>query len=249
MPDTIDYIILFNMFKSNTTSGLPNNWSDDKIRLVLYADLMGFKSKVYGSSHKKLKEEIYDFHNKWLKKVKPLQIGEHLRFVQFSDSILIAVNGINNKMFNLISKASVSLMHIAMESHLPIKGVIAQGIFSYDKENELYLGRPLVDAVLLHDEVKFYGIVVHHTAEETVKKYRNIKNPYNNSPIYLEKGKTSHYHLCWNLLNQTLSPEDITQICEKWLEDIAERVSGYPRIYIDRTLEVLREDSSEFKKY
>ena len=42
---------------------------------------------------KKLKEEIYDFHNKWLKKVKPLQIGEHLRFVQFSDSILLAVNG------------------------------------------------------------------------------------------------------------------------------------------------------------
>lgn len=76
-----------------------------------------------------------------------------MQFVQFSDSILISVNGIDEKKFNLLSKATICLMHVAMSMQIPIKGVIAQGMFSYDKENELYFGKPLVDAYLLHEEL------------------------------------------------------------------------------------------------
>ena len=74
-----------------------------------------------------------------------------------------------------------------MSMQIPIKGVIAQGIFSYDKENELYFGKPLVDAYLLHEELKYYGIVVHNTAEKTIKKYQNSNNPYTNTPIYRKR--------------------------------------------------------------
>lgn len=35
--------------------------------------------------------------------------------------------------------------------------------------------------------------------------------------------------------------------CEKWLQTIEESVSGEPRMYVDRTLEVLRRDSEEYK--
>ena len=70
----------------------------------------------------------------------------------------------------------------------------------------------------------------------------NQNNPYTNTPIYIEKGKTAHYHLCWNLINQQLAPENITFQCKKWIEDIAERVSGHPRIYVDRTIEILEAD-------
>lgn len=221
-------------------------WSKDTERLILYADFMGFKNQVLGKPHEELKKELIDFHNKWVKRTSPLKAGGHLQFVQFSDSILIAVNGIDEKKFNLLSKAAICLMHVAMSMQIPIKGVIAQGMFSYDKENELYFGKPLVDAYLLHEELKYYGIVVHNTAEKTIKKYQNSNNPYTNTPIYIERGRTAHYHLCWNLINQQLAPENITPQCKKWIEDIAERISGYPRIYIDRTIEILEADERKF---
>lgn len=35
--------------------------------------------------------------------------------------------------------------------------------------------------------------------------------------------------------------------CEKWLQTIEESVSGEPRMYVDRTLEILRNDSKEYQ--
>lgn len=217
-------------------------WDEDAERLVLYADFMGFTSRVLSHSHEDIKNELKEFRSKWASKMAPLKSGDHLRFVQFSDSILIVANGTDFKMFNLLSKAAVCLVHTSMSMKIPIKGVISQGIFSYDKDNELYFGKPLIDAYLLHEELKYYGIAVHHTAEITVKKFQDLDNPYCNSPIYLEKGMASHYHLCWNLINVHLHSEDITDQCEKWIEKIAENVSGTPRMYIDKTLEVIKKD-------
>ena len=34
--------------------------------------------------------------------------------------------------------------------------------------------------------------------------------------------------------------------CEKWLQTIEESVSGEPRMYVDRTLEILRNDSNDY---
>lgn len=221
-------------------------WAHDAQRLVLYADFMGFKNRVLTRNHNELKKELKDFHDKWYSKISSLRLGGHLQFVQFSDSILVAANGVEERHFNLLSKAAISLMHIAMSMHIPIKGVIAQGLFSYDKESELYFGRPLVDAYLLHEVVKYYGIVVHNTAERTIKKYANANNPYSKTPIFIEKGLVSHYHLCWNLINQQLFPEDITDKCKEWVELIAEDVSGEPRMYVDRTITVLEQDSATY---
>lgn len=222
-------------------------WAHDAHRLILYADFMGFKNRVLTREHNELKKELKEFHDKWYNKVSSLRLGGHLQFVQFSDSILVAANGVEERHFNLLSKAATSLMHIAMSMHIPIKGVIAQGLFSYDKESELYFGRPLVDAYLLHEEVKYYGIVVHNTAERTVKKYANANNPYSNTPVFIQKGSVSHYHLCWNLINQQLFPEDITDKCKEWIDMIAEDVSGEPRMYVDRTMKVLEQDRITFK--
>lgn len=215
-------------------------WEEDSNRLILYADFMGFTSRVQSNPHEVIKNELKGFRVKWTAKMTPFR--NHLRFVQFSDSILIVANGTDFKMFNLLTKAAICLVHTSMSMKIPIKGVIAQGTFSYDKENELYFGKPLVDAYLLHEQLKYYGIVVHHTAEKTIKQFQDIDNPYSNKPIYIDKGTTSHYHLCWNLINLQLHPEDITNQCEDWIELIAENVSGSPRLYIDNTLAILRND-------
>lgn len=219
-------------------------WNEDGERLLLYADVMGFKSRVATRSHQKLKEEIIRFRADWDARTSCLKLGDYLKFVQFSDSMLLVVQGIDAKMFNLITQAGVCLMQIAMENRFPIKGVLAQGQFTFDEVKQLYFGQPLVDASLLHDQLKFYGIVVHNSAEKTVKANADILRPYSKTPIDIEKGKVAHYHLCWNTLNSGYKYEDITDKCNKWLDTIEESVSGEPRIYVDRTRKILENDAN-----
>src|SRR5574344_496800 len=223
-----------------------NSWEADSERLILYADIMGFKNRVFSQKHEDLKKKFVDFILKLRKKIKPLGMSNYLKVSQFSDSIIIVVNGVNQKMFNLISKSANCLMHEAIRSGFPIKGVIAQGLFTYDKANEIYFGRPLVDAYLLEEDLFYYGIAVHHSAEKTIKKYKDNNNKYSKTKIYLKKGMTSHYHLCWNLCDENLSNNDITGICNDWLDKIEESVSSTPRMYIDNTREIFERDYKEF---
>lgn len=226
-----------------------HSWNADVERLVLFADIMGFKERVLNTEHEKLRKNMEAFHDKLEKQSSPLRQNEKLKFAQFSDSILVVANGTDEQMFNLISKAAARLMHVALSEGIAIKGVIAQGKFTYNESKELYIGKPLVDAYLLHDEIKFYGIVVHHSAEKTVKQYASEnRNPYTNLPVALEKGQTAHYHLCWNMMDKLLAVNDITEECNKWLEKIAETVSGRPRIYIDNTLKILKADQEEINR-
>lgn len=225
------------------------SWEDDAKRLVLYADIMGFSHRVTFSNHKDLKSDLQQFKQSWESRIKPLEKGGHLKFVQFSDSILLVVNGTNEKMFNLITKAAVCLMQSALSLGFPIKGVISQGEFAYDKNSELYFGLPLVEAYQLHDEIYYYGIVVHHSAEQTVKKYSDSTKPYTKTEIPLKKGKTSHYHLSWHLLDRKLCPGNIKNQVNVWLDKIEERVSGTPRIYVDNTRDVIEKDNKKWDNF
>lgn len=225
-------------------------WTTDVERLVLYADIMGFKSRVATTSHEELKQMLIDFRSEWDNKISPFtQNGKLLKFVQFSDSMLIVANGVDGQMFNLISKAGISLMNVAFKNQFPIKGVIAKGIFTYDAEKQLYFGQPLVDAAVLHDSLKYYGIAVHHSAESIIKRHMTDDNPYAKTPIYIDKGKVCHYHICYNLVdNNTYKSKDVTTRFENWLDKIEETVSGEPRIYVDRTREILHKDKEDFIK-
>ena len=96
-------------------------WEEPAERLVLYADIMGFKSRVMDNSHEVLRNDISRFRNDWESRMKPFLKADHLRYVQFSDSILIVVNGVDDKMFNLITKAAFCLMHTAISNRFPLK--------------------------------------------------------------------------------------------------------------------------------
>ncbi|MBQ6649305.1 MAG: hypothetical protein IJM66_10735 [Muribaculaceae bacterium] len=213
------------------------DWSESAERLVLYADIMGFKNRVLTTEHEELRKSLQIFREDFTKQASPLQIEDYLRFVQFSDSILAVAQSADKKMLNLITKFGVRLMQISSEMGFPIKGVLSKGMFTFDTENQLYFGQPLVDAYLLHEEIKFYGIVVHHTAENLVKQFGG--NAYCNNQIFIAKGKVNHYHLRWNMFKKTLDEGDNTTDCIMWLDKIAETVSGEPRMYIDHTKEIL----------
>lgn len=127
-------------------------------------------------------------------RLKPLlqdKNGELLRMVQFSDSIIIASLDDSKSALNKIVKAGVVLMQNALETGFALKGAIAKGPLTFDSGSGIYFGRSIIDAYLLEEELKFYGVVfiiqlknlfnstkTFHQLEESVNKrfqYQNIK--------------------------------------------------------------------------
>ena len=94
--------------------------------------------------------------------------------------------------------------------------------------------------------------------EEDIKKYSNglqtpdpndrlFVSPYILSPIPLKNGKITHYHLAYNLV-EAKNTTKTNEVLISWLEEISGTVSGTPRIYVDNTLQVLKEDLRLFEK-
>ncbi|WP_394287151.1 hypothetical protein [Bacteroides pyogenes] len=69
----------------------------------------------------------------------------------------------------------------------------------------------------------------------------------------MKNGNTTHYHLAYNLISEKRETGKNVEKTHKkvisWLEKIRGTVSGAPRIYVDKTLQILKEDLSMFEKY
>lgn len=238
--------------------------SEELEHFVLLVDIMGFSSFVQNTPFTEARKKLEDFRNSLNTRKEHLLFGGHLEFAFFSDSILAVSEADTQEDLNRISKAGAVLMQEAFKSGFAIKGCLAHGKFHYDPEGGIFFGLPLVDAYRLGDqELKYYGIIVHHTAEKKIRKLnqafeKEIKgkmkvqgnNPYIYSKIPLKSsGWSCHCHLAWNLYDDTLKfPEDNTPKCKLFLENIELTVSGAPRIYIDNTREVMDKDLELYKR-
>ena len=228
---------------------------------VLYADIMGFKERVMTTEHSDLEKEfekLLTYLNSWFS---PNKKAKTFKFSFFSDSILI-VDENTRYGFNRISKAAAGLMQVSLEHKFPIKGAISKGMFTYKEDKQLFFGRAIIDAYLLQEQVHYYGIVAHHSVEEDIKSLSNgweLKkngnkkgsNPYILSPIPLKSGNITHYHLAYNLINEKREiAKDVDKIHNdifSWIESIRGTVSGVPRFYVDKTLQVLSDDYLIYK--
>lgn len=233
---------------------------------VLYADIMGFKDRVIRTEHTDLEKDFENLLTGLDYWFKPNKKSRKFKVSFFSDSILIIEENTKDG-FNRISKAAAGLMQVSLKHKFPIKGVIAKGKFTYKEKKQLFFGRALVDAYELENEVHYYGIVAHHTVEKDIQNYSKGKtrrdkegkiktkgaNPYVLSPIPLKRGNTTHYHLAYNLISKKRETgndiEEINRDIKSYLEEISGTVSGTPRIYIDKTLQVLKEDLEIFKEH
>ena len=235
----------------------------ENIMYVLYADIMGFKDRVMRTQHQDLEKEfdalITDL-DAWFS---PNKKAQTFKVSFFSDSILV-VDVDTEKGFNRISKAAAGLMQVSLEHKFPLKGVISKGNFTYNEEKQLFFGQAIVDAYLLQEQVYYYGIVAHHSVECDINQYANGWeekdngnrkgiNPYVLSPVPLKNGYSTHYHLAYNLISkirETGKDVEVTHdSIQSWIEKISGTVSGTPRIYVDNTLQVLKEDLDIFKKH
>lgn len=228
-------------------------WQENEDHLVLFMDIMGFKDRVTRTPHKDLLKTLTDFKelNDRLKPLLSDKNGELLRMVQFSDSIIIASMNPDKKSLNRIVKAAVVLMHNALESGFALKGAIAQGPLTFDAGTGIYFGLPIVDAYLLEEELKYYGVAFHHSVEPLIEDY--LKNPpvKGGNPCYspieecklpLKSGASSHYCVAYQKMSKALSKKDDSTRLSSLVKNLGKTVSGAPRIYIDNTLSVFKDN-------
>lgn len=127
----------------------------------------------------------------------------------------------------MISRVASGIMMSAIhrEKPIPLKGALAEGHITCDMSKQLFFGQALIDAYLLEENVQYYGIIVHHSAEETVKNmqsdlFANLKSP-------LKSGFIEHYNILWW--------KDSTANALEGLDRVRLLVSDSPRRYVDNT--------------
>lgn len=224
-------------------------------RYVVFLDIMGFKERVARNTHAKLCKELSEFNrqitdivNAKPKKLKNILSGQEANseevtkesseeangiiLAQFSDSIVLFTQNDSSESLETIAKAAGDIVRKALtrEEPIPIKGALAQGEITCDVPKQLFFGQALIDAYLLEEDVQYYGIVVHHTAEKSVIA---LKSPlFEDKSLPLKSGNIAHYELVWY--------NGHSQEVEEGLDRVRLSVSDAPRKYVDNTRKMLR---------
>lgn len=230
-----------------------NEWKVTSERFVAFIDIMGFKDLVARSTH----EQVYKMMKKLDEKKKFSENilwgsadSKLIKTTTYSDSIMIySKDESYDSLVSIIAMIS-SLTHDMFIDGIPHKGALSFGTMTLDTENSIYFGQPLIDAYLLQEELNYYGVVCHATAEYQVEKYRKDKSiPFNFNYLCPFKNGSSINLTIFPMYASTNQLKD-AEIKEKLFESIKElrfNTSGYLRKYIDFTEKYMREVSEHFK--
>lgn len=225
-----------------------------KTRFVVFLDIMGFKERVARNTQDSLYKELTDFNkdiSSIINNYKNTKTKNHLNqsdsssstdvtlikkeddeilLSQFSDSIVLFSQDNTKTDLITISKVAKEIMISAIkrEKPIPLKGALAEGDITCDMVKQLFFGQALIDAYLLEENVQYYGIVVHHSAEQSVKEH--APDMFKNNLIPLKSGKINHYELVWY---------DNHKDAKEGLERIRLSVSDSPRKYVDNTNDLI----------
>jgi hypothetical protein len=225
------------------------DWRVIDKRFVAFLDIMGFKDMVARNSlievYKKMAElSIYttgisqaDFSK------------DKIHQTMFSDSIILFSKDDSNEAAYALTYAVRYIMCRAIGLKLGIKGGIAFGELTVDQGRQVYCGQPLIDAYLLEEELQYYGVVLHHTAEE---KVLSLPHPFPklnffNMPTKLRQGIVNHINVNWFDLARNVREQQGYNL-HQYLNAIKLTVSGAPRRYLDNTMEALVEEEKNYKK-
>jgi hypothetical protein len=216
-----------------------DEWLTTTERFVGFIDIMGFKDMVARNTH----DDIYKMMKTIDEKIKfnaNISWGENqaklIKTSTYSDSITIYSKDASPESLHKFNCTISSLTEDLFAESIPHKGAYSFGIMSLDTDRSIFFGQPLIDAYLLQDELSFYGVIGHASADEAIEG--NIKKP----PFI------SRY-LCplknGNSLQQTIPPmaflvskKEAIERADKILEIIDKmrfKTSGHLRKYIDNT--------------
>lgn len=170
------------------------------------------------------------------------------RTTTYSDSIVIYTPDDSDESLVSIINTIAGLSDDLFLEGIPFKGAFSQGMMTCDFEKSIYFGQPLIDSYLLQEELYFYGVVIHCTAQKKIDSLETTKlaGLTMNYLCPFKKGKAMH---------RTIPPlsfdadEDQLEDYEKLLESIfsmTSNTSGHLRIYIDSTIEYIQSVREDF---
>lgn len=229
-------------------------WETSVERYVGFIDIMGFKDMLTRRTH----EEVYELMQNVSKSVRSINsvfsvdyksdadIDINITMILFSDSILIfSRDDEEHSLENLVAAIS-SLSEALFTDGIPHKGAIAYGKMTLDSERSIFFGQPLVDAFLLQDELKYYGIVVHGTAELNGDIFEDESAIEYNCPF--KNGTAKHLTIAPGIsLTDEFEEKNVNDLIEK-VSKFRVTTSGSLRKYIDNTLDYLQFVKAEGKK-
>ena len=146
-----------------------NTWSTTAERFIAYFDIMGFKSMI-----KTDKDKLLDLYNKFMTLIKTNIKGNRrsrITYYIYSDLIVVVTQDSSQDSLKQLLEASVKITNQILNLDWGVSGSIAKGKLVFDKQNQIFLGQPVVDAYLAQEDVEFYGIVICDSAVEEIKKY------------------------------------------------------------------------------
>lgn len=141
-----------------------------KPRYVAMLDIMGFKAIV----EKKSSKTVYALLEKVHKESMNQSSFTKLKISIFSDTILIISDDDSKECYEEIVVSSAYFANLFIKNGYAINGVIAFGNVTFDEEKNICFGKPIVDAHLMQEDLFFYGIVLHETAEKKRREYSGV---------------------------------------------------------------------------
>ena len=233
-------------------------WIPTRKRFVAYMDIMGFKDMVFRNTHQDVLRIMKKFIipiNKIEKEAMERLDGKPkgwdvfrntvIRPVIFSDSVVLFSSDDSLGSVKHILWGVFLVISRALLEGIPIKGAIAYGEQTADFNESLYLGRPLIDAWELQNEIVLYGAVLHHTMEKFLIE-NDLLEGVNSSvlkyPTPLKQGIINHYLV--NLLQYIPTDSHL----KKSLPKLYCNVSGSARRYVDNTVDYFNSYEKQYSE-
>ena len=201
---------------------------------------MGFKNIVATSTH----EEVYEMmkkingHRESNASIDWIEENPHLiKTTTYSDSIIIySKDDSDESLYSIINTVS-ALTNDLFSDGIPHKGAIAHGTMTLDTKNSIFFGQPLIDAYLIQEDLGFYGIVVHGTAEKIVVKSPHKSQFIKNYLCPFKNGSSFHLTIYPMFADEKEgSPlRDKRDKIHSSLQEFRFTTSGSLRRYIDNT--------------
>ena len=213
-------------------------------RFVAYIDIMGFKDMVARTPH----NEIYEMMRK-IEASKSINVYLYpgykdpllVKTTTYSDSIMIySKDESDDALKSLLYTVSGFAYDLLVEC-IPYKGSVAFGRMTLDDKNSIYFGQPLIDAYLLQEELHFYGIIIHATAEKKIGNEKNYNKCLLDYSCPLKNGFSNHLTICPIYIHPPIDDEfkEHAEKPYKTIKDFRLNTSGYLRKYIDNTEQYL----------
>lgn len=241
------------MDKTTDTNTLDTAWGITCKRYVAFIDIMGFKDLVARNNHEDIYTLMKKMHHR-RKMAENIQWGQAssklVTTTTYSDSIIMySKDDTYNSMYSLICAVSALTNDLLIDG-IPHKGAVAFGILTLDHENSIFFGQPLIDAYLLQEEINFYGIIMHGTAEEELNSHKKVMpfTKYYSCPFKV--GYSNHLTIHPIFLD-TSTPEKFEEQRKGLFNSVKKfrfKTSGHLRKYIDNTDEYLKAMDNSIQK-